>query len=242
MEFPYLTEASIDAEAAALVQAVFGGPWQQLKPIDLESIIYEHLSPKESLSFNDEADLPLVEGELVLGKTLPIRGKILLNRALKADLEAGRARFTLAHELGHWMLHRKLFLANRDALDLFATMQVQEEDFEFVGLSRAVFPKSCRAGAVAREEWQANRFAVALLINAEVLRNEFLSRFDVPVVARSSREWNVPRRNLRDLASELGRVSVRGHPALRDVFGLSVEAMAIALESRGYVVESAPIL
>ena len=240
MEFPYLEEAVIEGEASALLSAVFGAPWQLRKPVDLESIVYDYLSPRESLSFSDEAVLPLEDGEVVLGKTLPIRGKILLNRILKADSDPGRGRFTLAHELGHWVLHRKLFLGREEALDLFPKSAI--DDFEFVGLNRSIFPGSCGPGAVAREEWQANRFAVALLINPDVLREEFSLRFGVPLVARSSRQWRLHGRTIRELASRLARSSVNGHPPLRELFGLSVEAMSIALESRGYVVDTAPAL
>ena len=240
MEYPYLTDEAIECEAAGLVQSVFGGPWRESTPVDLETIVYEHLSPKEDLIFNDDADLPPEDGEIVLGKTLPIRGKILLNRALKAG-ERGRARFTLAHELGHWKLHRKLFLARREMLDLFAGASV-EDDFALIGLNRSIFPWSCSPSAIAREEWQANRFAVALLIDREVLREEFRVRFGVPVVARSSREWRLRARTLRELASQMVNAQVGAHTPLRDVFGLSTEAMSIALESRGYVVETLPLV
>jgi hypothetical protein len=241
MEYPYLTEAEIEGEAAALLQAVFGGPWRETKPVDLETVVYEHLSPRENLIFNDEADLPPEGGQVVLGKTLPIRGKILLNRVLKEG-ESGRARFTLAHEVGHWVLHRKLFLARQQMLDLFAGTGVADDDFEFVGLNKTTFPRSCRAGTVAREEWQANRFAVALLIDPDVLREEFRLRFGATFIARSSQGWRLRARTLRDLSSQAARGEVGRHRPLREVFGLSTEAMAIALEARGYTVESVPAL
>lgn len=239
MEYPYLEEAVIEGEAAALLHAVFGGPWRDRSPVDLETIVYEHLSPMENLIFDPEAELPPENGEVVLGKTLPIRGKILLNRGLKSG-EPGRARFTLAHELGHWVLHRKLFLARRDMLDLFAG--AGDDDFEFVGLNKSTFPRSCSPRAVAREEWQANRFAVALLIDPQMLREEFQLRFGGPTIARSTQDWQRRARTLRDLASLAAKGTVNGHRPLRDVFGLSTEAMAIALESRGYVVETEAVL
>lgn len=239
MEYPYLEEAVIEGEAAALLNAVFGGPWRERSPVDLETIVYEHLSPKENLIFDPEADLPPENGEVVLGKTLPIRGKILLNRGLQEG-EVGRARFTLAHELGHWVLHRKLFLGRQEMLNLFAG--TGDDDFEFVGLNRSTFPGSCSPRAVPREEWQANRFAVALLIDAQLLREEFQLRFGAPAIARSSRYWQRRARTLRELSSLVAKGTVNGHRPLRDVFGLSTEAMAIALESRRYVLEADTVL
>lgn len=240
VKYPYLEEAAIDGEAVSLLRTVFGGPWHDGTPVDLETIVYEHLSPTENLIFDDEAELPPEHGEIVLGKTLPVRGKILLNRALK-DGDPGRARFTLAHEIGHWKLHRKLFLARRETLDLFAGPSVAD-DFEFVGLNRSTFPRNCSPGAIAREEWQANRFAIALLIDPEVLRDEFRRRFGEPPIARASREWRLRARTLRQLSTMLSRGLAGAHPPLREVFGLSAEAMAIALETRGYVVEEVPAL
>jgi len=241
VEYPYLLESEIEGEASALLHAVFGGPWRERAAVDLDTIIYDHLSPRENLIFDDQTDLPPEGGETVLGKTLPIRGKILLNRLLKTG-EPGRSRFTLAHELGHWVLHRKLFLGLRDMLDLFADTGGEDTEFEFVGLNKSVFPGNCRPGTVPREEWQANRFAVALLIDPVVLREEFVVRFGDASIARSSREWRRQNRTVRELASRVARSFVNDHPPLREVFGLSTEAMAIALESRGYVVEDAPAL
>lgn len=243
MNFPYLTENAIEGAAADLVQRVFGSAWCEHSPIELDTIVYDYLSPFEQLSFNDEAELPLENGEVVLGKTLPLRGQILLNRVLKLEAEPGRMRFTIAHEIGHWVLHRKLFLAQLEELDLFATDATASPDFAFTDLNRSVFPSSCRSGMVPREEWQANRFAVALLINPVVLREEFALRFGAPPAAWATQEWRYKAKSVRDLALLLGRCNTTSvHVPLRQVFGLSTEAMAIALESGCYVVEDAPLM
>ena len=175
MEYPYLKEGVIEAEAGALLHAVFGGRWHEREPVDLATIVYEHLSPRDNLIFNDDADLPAEGGETVLGKTLPLQGKILLSRELKNG-ECGRARFTLGHEIGHWVLHRKLFLARRATLDLFVSANAPDDDFALVGLNKSVFPGSCRPGTVAREEWQANRFAISILKTIDAARYCFAAR------------------------------------------------------------------
>src|SRR5690348_742005 len=100
MEFPYLRESEIDKAAQGLLVAVFGQPWRERRPVDLDAIVYDHLTDTDNLVLDDEADLPPEGGEVVLGKTLPRTGRILLNRMLKGDPEPGRRRFTLAHELG----------------------------------------------------------------------------------------------------------------------------------------------
>lgn len=242
MIFPYLTEEAIDGAAAQLLHRAFGGPWRDRRPVDLDELVYEYLSPREELSYNDEAELPPEEGEIVLGKTLPMRGQILLNRILKLEADPGRARFTLAHEIGHWVLHRRLILAQAQALDLFSDHDGVAPDYALVGLNKAIFPASCAPSAVRREEWQANRFATALLVDPVVLREEFEARFGPPPVARATQAWRYKAASVRALAQLLARGTTGSHPPLREVFGLSTEAMAITLESRAYVVEQAPFV
>jgi hypothetical protein len=237
MKFPWLTEAEIEASAAQLLFRTFGTSLDRSRPVELEEVV-AFLSETEQLSYDDEADLRSDDGEVVLGKTQPLRRRILLSRGLKFDPEPGRSRFTLAHELGHWVLHRPLFLAKASELSLFD--HTAEDEFEFVGLKRAIFHEGGGA-PVATEEWQANRFAVALLIDSDVLREEFRSRFGTLVVARRSSGWRRSE-TLRDHSRRLAAGSVNGGIPLRDVFGLSAEAMAVALESRGYAVEGAPMI
>lgn len=241
MRYPYLTEGAIEAQATALLRAAFGPVPRSPTPVDLIDVVC-YLSEAEQLQFDDDAALPPERGETVLGKTLPIRGRILLNRALKLDPDPGRATFTLAHEIGHWVLHRKLFLALLEQRDLFAGPAQVSADVELVALNKAVFPGSCRPGAVAPEEWQANHFAAALLIDQDVLREEFVARWGDPPVAWATQQWRYQAQSVRGLARVLAKSPTWSRGPLREVFGLSVEAVAIALESRGYVVERAPAL
>lgn len=241
MKYPYLTESAIEAQAAALLRAVFGSGPRAHQPVDLVDVVC-HLSETEQLQFHDDAVLPPERGETVLGKTLPIRGKILLNRALKLAPDPGRAVFTLAHELGHWVLHRKLFLALLEQNDLFAGPGRVSPDVELVALNKSVFPGSCRPGAVAPEEWQANHFAAALLIDSAVLREEFTARWGAAPAVRATPAWRYQAQTVRELARLLANSPTWSHGPLRAVFGVSIEAMAIALESRGYVVEHAAMV
>jgi len=167
-----------------------------------------------------------------------LAGKIEITAALKRCGEVGRYRFTLAHEIGHWVLHRPLFLARAEALDLFGPTA---DDLAITSLNRSVFPDGSR-GRPAPEEWQANRFAVDLLIDRGLLRAEFSQRFSEPVVALRSPEWITRSPTLRDHARRLAGAKVKGFRPLFSVFGLTVEAMGIALEQRGYAVEEPPAL
>ncbi len=88
---------------------------------------------------------------------------------------------------------------------------------------------------VPPEEWQANRFAVALLVNGELLRIEFEKRLGPPPIVCSSSDM---RQQARRLVRELHRDLL----PLHEIFGLSIEAAAIALETRGYVTDQSPML
>jgi Zn-dependent peptidase ImmA (M78 family) len=167
----------------------------------------------------------------------PRRGRIELSRSLKTSGTDGRYRFTLAHEIGHWELHRPLYLAQAEELDLFADAGAVEC---LTSLNRAIFPS--RGRAVAPEEWQANRFAAALLIQPVVLRQEFESRFGpAPVVWRTP-AWESHSENIRQHALRLAVHVRNGFQPLFKAFGVSREAMAIALERGNFVTETQPLL
>lgn len=69
----------------------------------------------------------------------------------------GRYRFTLAHETGHWRLHRKLFQrkANQHSL-----LPDNADRPEYI----------CRSSDTSPIEYQANRFASCLLMPREMLK------------------------------------------------------------------------
>ncbi|MHC4248178.1 MAG: ImmA/IrrE family metallo-endopeptidase [Planctomycetota bacterium] len=77
--------------------------------------------------------------------------------------EPHRSRFTLAHELGHFILHGKV-LESLEITDLDGYLKFHEE------ADRA---------AIERLEWQARAFAGALLVPREELEREFLARGNI---------------------------------------------------------------
>lgn len=238
MNYPWLDAREIESAAQRLLAKCFGAARACAPLVDLDAIIYDHLSEKERLSFSDESDLGWQDGDQVLGRMFPLAGKIEITAALRRRDEVGRYRFTVAHEIGHWVLHRPLFLARTEALDLFGP---DPQDAQLTTLNRSVFPDGAR-GRPAPEEWQANRFAVELLIDPDLLRREFTERFRAPVVARRSPDWQSRSRTRREHARQLATAGIGTRAPLCSVFGLSVEAMAIALEQRGYAVEEPPVL
>ena len=153
-------------------------------------------------------------------------------KSLKEKGHAGRLRFTIAHEIGHWILHRSLCEAVALTLNLFEACPQGER---MVSLNRNVFPEPGQS--IPPEEWQANTFAAHLLIPAEELRTEFTRRFGSPVATRTA---GIDRsEHARALAKA---ISSEVSQPLYLAFGVSIQAMGIALESRGYVREQAALV
>jgi hypothetical protein len=239
MKYPYLPESRIKAAAAGLLHTAFGDA-ARVHRVDLDALLFEYLCEREDLVFSDERELGYLDGEPILGKMRPYRNEILICASVRREGPDGRYRFTVAHEIGHWVLHRPLFLAIRQQSDLF-TGESSEED-QLVSLNRDVFPGHGGAERLPPEEWQANRFAAALLIDSRLLQEAFAERYGRTALARYDAPSRPRAPSLRALSRQIASERVEGRLPLQDVFGLSNEAMAIALEARRYVVESAPLL
>jgi Zn-dependent peptidase ImmA (M78 family) len=234
MEYPYLTDAAIEVAAASLLHDSFGA--EVPAPVDLEAIVFDLLCEKHGLVFNDELDLRAQSADEVLGRMRPLANTIEVSAHIRESGRTGRYRFTVAHELGHWALHRPLFLGAADQGDLFSSAPTQTE---LVSLERNVFPSGQRGGHVPREEFQANRFAVYLLVNRDLLRSEFAVRFGTHSLVVGDVDAH---ESARSLARFAAATTDTGYAPLRDRFGLSTEAMAIALQARGYIVDQEPLV
>jgi hypothetical protein len=231
LKFPYLSDEQIRDAARQLLGRVFGSPSEAGFHVDLEAVIYDYLCEKEDLSFNDEDPLAPEDGEEVLGKTLPRTGKILIHGPLKSSRVLGRYRFTVGHEIGHWVLHRPLVLADAQQLSLLADPQ----GYEFVSLNRSIFAGDKQQ--VPTEEWQANRFASYLLVDPELLITQFTRRFGTPPLPRREGGGVARVPNLHQFALETASRVARRQRPLYVEFGVSIEAMAVTLKQRGLVVD-----
>ena len=119
----------------------------------------------------------------MLGKLQINNGCIFLNTKLQADIK--RARFTIAHEIGHWYLHAPLL---KDAIDsLFDTYET------------AISNKT-----EERMEIQANRFASALLIPEDVVRNKLPELFTKYNISRAPLYVDSQRCNINNYHNIIG--------------------------------------
>ena len=235
MKYPYLPSNKIERAAASLLARAFGRDIPV--PVDIETVLFDVLAEKEGLVFDDEKVLAHDDGDQVLGRMWPVGNRIEICASLKerqaTGRNKGRYRFTVCHEIGHWMLHRSLHLESKThgSRGLFGPEVSQDH---MVSLHRNVFATD---SAPPPEEFQANRFAACLLLPGAVLRREFALRFGVPQVVTD------PGCTVHDMANLLAHRTTPGiATSLCDAFEVSRQAMAIALESGGYVTDEPTFL
>ncbi len=155
-------------EAAAALLARAWAADQRL-PIDVKWIAEEH----ERLDVRSGRDLRLVPGapdvrpgNRLSGLLVPNERRIWVDEQEAEDSE-GRKRFTIAHELGHWVLH--------------------------VDTQACQLPIYCRADqldapdAPDEPENEANRFAAELLMPARLVRDEVGDGGDIDLFALRQR-------------------------------------------------------
>jgi hypothetical protein len=154
---PFLPEKRIEAEADLLL-AEFGDRMAPVKspavPVERIAEVYLRLE----LEFVDmrrmfpEAD---VHGAIWFESR-----RIAIDQSLEPTANPsrlGRYRFTLAHEIGHWRLHRQHYLRNPDERRLFDGASETPD-------------VACRAKErKLRVEWQADCFAACLLMPRQLV-------------------------------------------------------------------------
>ena len=123
-------------------------------PIPVEEILEAHLG----LDFAFD-DLPKLLGiPDALGATWVQQRRVVIDQSLDPTNNSskhGRYRFTVAHELGHWELHRHLFLTDPGQGCLF----LEKTEPSIV----------CRSKAKDPMEWQADTFAGYMLMPKEMV-------------------------------------------------------------------------
>jgi hypothetical protein len=129
----------------------------------------------------------------------------------------GRYRFTLAHEAGHWRLHRHLFLRKANQQSLLPESTPRPEYI-------------CRSSDKDPIEYQADRFASCLLMPKEMVKrawHEWRGDMDPMYLADIRAEAN------GDITDEL--VLENAIRPFAATFQVSPEAMRIRCEGMGFL-------
>lgn len=154
----YLPDKAFEEEATLLL-AEYGNKHGELvgPPVPIDEIVELHL--ELALEFIDTRQMFGVEdvhGALWVSTKRVGIDQLLDPGSYPAMLS--RYRFTLAHEAGHWRLHRHLFQKNANQLTLLTETAERPEYI-------------CRSSSTEPIEYQANRFASCLLMPREMIKH-----------------------------------------------------------------------
>ena len=222
---PFLKDEFIENATLCLLDAYgrdHGGVARP--PIPVDAIIESHF--KLTLDYDDLSRLLGIPG--VLGATYLKNPRVIVDQSLdptEDPSKTGRNNFTLAHEIGHWELHRHLLMGNPLQTSLFG------DD------GRPAF--ICRSRSNKEPmEWQADRFAGFLLMPRKMVLDAWRARHGElrPYVAEAE---------MVDLSARWGlgkdeRPTVGVARELAQEFCVSGQAMQIRLIGLGLIVTGKP--
>lgn len=232
-DVPYLHVKQIEAEADLLIEE-YSERFELIAvpPVPVDELAELHL--QLTLEYLDMGSLfPQAE---VHGAIWFQEGRVGIDHSLDPDThpsKRGRYHFTLAHEVGHWRLHRQHYTSNTRERRLFDDGRVRPDVV-------------CRSGDTQPVEFQANSFAAHLLMPRKLVHvawAEFRDGDDGPVAITDLRQQVATTEPLyfrgriaddeatRDLALKEGFCR-----PLAERFEVSREAMRIRLEQLGLLV------
>lgn len=221
MKVKFLREEDIELAARATLATYgrrFGGV--AAPPVPVEEILECDL--ELDLDFEDLRDGGF--GADALGAMWVRERKVRVDSSLDPTIypdKEGRYRFTVAHEIGHWQLHRYYFLTDPNQDSLFDASQEPSV--------------VCRVGQWKKPpiEWQADAFAGRLLMPREMVLRAWAEAngSEAPRFAGVSGE-------VASLTARHGARSATQTAIVRELartFDVSAQAMRIRLTAMGLI-------
>lgn len=220
MKVEFLPEGRIEAAALATLDS-YGRRFAEISepPVPVEEILECDLE----LDFGLEDLVGAGFGEDVLGAMWAAERRVRIDSSLDPTVypdKEGRYRFTVGHEIGHWQLHRHLFLSHLNQDSLFG--------------ARPEPSVICRTGSrKAPIEWQADAFAARLLMPKDLVARaweerrgtadpHFADEKSTPVPSWSRRHFKT---NPTDEITSI----------MASMFEVSLQAMGIRLKTLGLI-------
>ena len=191
-------------------------------PVPVEEILEVHLG----LTFDFDDLLRLSGDPNTMGGIWFRSREVKIDQSLDPTVfpsKLGRYRFTVAHEVGHWELHRQRYLSAEGQAAMFAG-----EDRQVV----------CRSNDTSPLEWQADRFAGYLLMPKDMVFAQWEAM-------HGNREPYIAIDEIEDLKARWGlgedeRPTVEVARQLAPVFEVSAQAMQIRLVELGLIRTKVP--
>lgn len=198
---------------------------------------YQDLTHNQSILgmtvFND-CTLPVYDAENGTVKMIPVREKtVLMDNSLLEEDQEPRGRFTLGHEAGHFLLHRHLYLENKNQTTLFEV----EPPEPVVKCRSGDIENGNRKGALSTDndwmEWQADYMSSALLMPKPVFQ---IAVQKILMWAGISEGYVI-----KGISDELDQFIETLPSELSPIFNVSVLAAKIRCDKLGVVRERAPM-
>lgn len=170
-ELPQYRLDALDAISRTVIKTYDCSLLNSPKAIPIEEIIetldliieYQFLRKNDRVcgeTVFDDAELPIYDMENKRYTTIIVRaGTILIDARLLAKNKDGRLRFTLAHELAHWVIHKRVFCGSFDCAAL-----VKDKAIKIEKLS---------SEADRMIEKQADMLAVSILMPIAMVKRAF---------------------------------------------------------------------
>lgn len=222
MRVPFWHKSKIETMALDLLQKYYSSKGTKpAPPIDVDDIIEGFLGI--DLQFVDLKSMLKIPD--VLGATW-FDDKVMRIDTSLEDKE-GRMGFTMAHEIGHWWMHRPIYEMDKVSLKIFAY------DVDKPPTPALV----CRSQQKDSAEFQADQFAAMLLMPASLLRAAVASiQGDGPILVDNLEQCS------RNVAENRALRSVA--KTIKESFGftnVSIDAMCYRLVDLKYVADADPI-
>ena len=223
MEVPELSDEQIAAQADDLrARYSEACALPRSGPVKPQFYIWDYLDLEEGLSLDLESFLGSADAGGQIAGIMVAEDEGGIIRIDAGIVDTPRYPFTTAHEIGHWVLHRKWVLkARRDGVD-----------------AHTITLKRDLGESTSRIEWQADRFAVHLLMPELLVRNEFKKRYGTRVFSFQGSSRSSLYKTKREYSTFLATTgqSPCMSPLYKE-FNTSQLAIAIRLEELKLVVD-----
>lgn len=156
MKVPYRHKTEIEDMAMDLLHKYFATKGSKMSlPIDVDDIVESYFG----------IDLQFADLVLLLGLPDALGATWFEDKVMRIDSsleeKEGRLAFTMAHEIGHWWMHRPIYEMEKVSLPMFSYGGGNSP-------TPAVVCRSLKKKEPA--EWQADQFAAMLLMPASLIR------------------------------------------------------------------------
>lgn len=180
-EVPVLSKIEIEVLAKEILQDYNSELLNEPAPLDVEHLLecyagleidYKDLSHNQSILgmivFND-GYVPVYDEEEQKAERIAVEeGTVLIDNSLLKEEQAARGRFTICHEVSHWLLHKDVYHIDRNQMTLFAAME--EEKTTAIRCKKSDIESRGKKPLITDDdwmEWQADYLASALLMPEE---------------------------------------------------------------------------